>query len=1659
MERISWRLGSCLGAAVLGLGAGTPAAFANCNVIPGTVNSFRGGIGSVDRPFAMPGDLVELTIRPEVCDARSTGVQDWTGNGSIDANDFVVTVLFEPPNGGAKNAVVVASSCAAVAPKLSTCNAQLGGGSATCVEATGVDLVPIPSSIASKLRFRFPDTDDRVGTPSDDRTLAGPATIAVTASTAALPCSLATTRCADATGLVACVDELYAIDGTCTTTPAEIDASFGSFTALPPPNNYQTVCTTQAGSPCTGGAPEVRVTTDKSGDLLIPWDYRGVLVRLDDVPIPRLVRASTSFDAFAGGILDPIQIPSDAFLRSFSPEGHRLPPIFTPLADPNAVGQATLFGSVDAPLGVMRIARQACVGGANMGDACTTAAHCPGSTCSAPIFELRDRFDAGVGPVVVPNSQYTADAQSPVPIDGLSQTADVFAFTTSEALIGRDVNGDGDQTDPVVTIRNHHTGQVEPIGVAGSEGRAATRIHELPFTYPAVATENDVVAFLEPEPLQGNLDATGDGDKADTVLRVFRASGGATNLIPSLNACGEADPQINGRSLVVSDGFVFFRRRESDCARHVNQLVGIQTNGQQPIDPAGSRAGDVRVRGIGSDGQRVLLGTAHAGFAPGKTREWQDGQHVYPFEDVFVRDRTLASTEWASKNRLGPIAQPDSWPEAAFLAGPQDLIVFFDSYAVYAGTGAPTNMDNIYGYQRDTAIMYWMNPAPATSFPNFGARLALPGPSVSPDGRFLLVDSLSTNMVPNQPPPYGEHLFVFDRLFGVTEMVDVNDAGQPTNYFVGNAAMSADGRFVVFDGASEDLFSDPAQLQQVQQNPSLTLQAFVRDRKAGTTEVASVSTNGDLGGSTCRPNGTATKPWGISADGRFVVFSSAACDLVPGDTDGTVDVFVRDRLRKTTERVSVASDGTPLGGYAPRISANGRAVAFRSDGYYLYDRITGITDRLTKRADGSPATITPEGELDADATTFAFTGYETGIVANDANPSADAFIRIPDPTDTANDLNNEGDLRDTVLSVLDTNTDPPTLYGQVGIAGKTAVAVNMAAFLGPEKGYGPGFDLNQDGDLDDDGVLLHFAPSTTLTFNLSRAASDVALSPTWLAVATSEAKHFGQDLNGDGDASDQVLAVMRPSEAGFAPGAWVNVGQSVSGPIAIAGSRVAFLTSEADQGNTDLNGDGDALDQALQIYDAETASLANTGQAAEEFVLGDQVVAFRTLESAQGPNGGTDLNGDGDKNDAVLQVYDLASALVYSSGFAATPCKLEACDPRVPYRVSGRAVSFLVLEQQQGGQDLNNDGDAGDVLLKVYSATAVAPAQTIAAVSAGVCTTTGVACASDADCGGGSCYVPPGRCDLDLGTACNPNETSCGAGQYCKPVAPDTGTCHQRLNACKGDAECATPAICTEDAQQIQRLVGPLATTPASNPGDQVLPSAGICLESTGTTCASSTDCAAGEFCRGGACQHEHGACRTVADCAAGACALDLTTATAADRDGDGLADPIDDCPDDTNSDQIDTDQDGIGNACDRTTCGNHVLEADELCDDGNLANGDGCSTTCHTEMPACSDGIDNDGDGRIDNPNDPGCATTLGVSESPLCQDGVDNDSDGKIDFDGGAVANHGVPLAAPDPQCATPTRSESPPTCGLGAELALVLLALRARRGRRCATAPQDR
>jgi Tol biopolymer transport system component len=99
----------------------------------------------------------------------------------------------------------------------------------------------------------------------------------------------------------------------------------------------------------------------------------------------------------------------------------------------------------------------------------------------------------------------------------------------------------------------------------------------------------------------------------------------------------------------------------------------------------------------------------------------------------------------------------------------------------------------------------------------------------------------------------------------------------------------------------------------------------VRDRQTGKTELVSVSTSG------AQANGYSSYPT-ISADGRFVAFVSFASNLVPGDTNGKNDVFVRDRQSGKTERVNVSASGAQANNSStyPAISADGRFVAFES---------------------------------------------------------------------------------------------------------------------------------------------------------------------------------------------------------------------------------------------------------------------------------------------------------------------------------------------------------------------------------------------------------------------------------------------------------------------------------------------------------------------------------------------------------------------------------------------------------------------------------------------------------------------------------------------------------------------------------------------------------
>jgi Tol biopolymer transport system component len=152
---------------------------------------------------------------------------------------------------------------------------------------------------------------------------------------------------------------------------------------------------------------------------------------------------------------------------------------------------------------------------------------------------------------------------------------------------------------------------------------------------------------------------------------------------------------------------------------------------------------------------------------------------------------------------------------------------------------------------------------------------------------------------------------------GGTERVSVDSTGADPDGDSQDPAVSADGRYVAFASEAGDLVAG---------DENSTTDVFVFDRMAGSTERVSLDTSGG------NADDFSTAP-AISADGRYVAFTSRASNLVPEDLNAGIDVFVRDRLSGTTERVSRDTAGADpnAGSSDPSISADGRYVAFVSD--------------------------------------------------------------------------------------------------------------------------------------------------------------------------------------------------------------------------------------------------------------------------------------------------------------------------------------------------------------------------------------------------------------------------------------------------------------------------------------------------------------------------------------------------------------------------------------------------------------------------------------------------------------------------------------------------------------------------------------------------------
>lgn len=269
------------------------------------------------------------------------------------------------------------------------------------------------------------------------------------------------------------------------------------------------------------------------------------------------------------------------------------------------------------------------------------------------------------------------------------------------------------------------------------------------------------------------------------------------------------------------------------------------------------------------------------------------------------------------------------------------------------------------------------------------------GPDISADGRFVVFYSYASNLVADDTNGVGD-IFVRDRQAGTTIRVSVASDGSEGDGYSYEPAISADGNFVVFQSFAGNLVAG---------DTNSVGDIFVRDLTAETTERVNVATDGSEGDDNSY-NGR------ISADGRLVVFSSLATNLVTGDTNTYRDVFVRDRQTGMTGRVSVASSGSEANNWSvfPRISANGRYVVFASpasnlvtgdtNGQYdifLHDLDVGTTERVSLASDGTQTNwFSYRADVSADGRLVAFHSAATNLVGDDTNDLEDIFIRDRD---------------------------------------------------------------------------------------------------------------------------------------------------------------------------------------------------------------------------------------------------------------------------------------------------------------------------------------------------------------------------------------------------------------------------------------------------------------------------------------------------------------------------------------------------------------------------------------------------------------------------------------------------------------------------------------
>lgn len=257
--------------------------------------------------------------------------------------------------------------------------------------------------------------------------------------------------------------------------------------------------------------------------------------------------------------------------------------------------------------------------------------------------------------------------------------------------------------------------------------------------------------------------------------------------------------------------------------------------------------------------------------------------------------------------------------------------------------------------------------------------------AVSADGRYVVFATAANNLVAEDSGGFSD-VYLADRQTGALARISRRADGGEPNGDSYDAAISADGRWIAYVSQATDIVAAEGEKQSV----------YLYERDSGQTRLLTPRTSS--GGPYAYPE---TQGVSLSADGGVVVFTSGL-DLLPADTDGHYDLYAWTRASGGLRLVSTKADGTPLTGMvystSTSISADGRSVGFgmssvdgtpADEGIFVRDLVSG---GLSAVESGGQRVFGPFGtSLSADGRFLAFSTFRSLLPA-DSNDEKDIYL-------------------------------------------------------------------------------------------------------------------------------------------------------------------------------------------------------------------------------------------------------------------------------------------------------------------------------------------------------------------------------------------------------------------------------------------------------------------------------------------------------------------------------------------------------------------------------------------------------------------------------------------------------------------------------------------